>query len=81
MGRLSYGIDPETIKTICNNIKEIKELGIEIGIVVGGGNIYRGLKAEAQGIDRITGDYMGMLATVFNSIAIQNILEHISFLP
>lgn len=77
MGRLSYGIDPETIKTICKQIKEIKDLGVEIGIVVGGGNIYRGLRSEAQGISRITGDYMGMLATVFNSIALQNILEHL----
>jgi len=76
MGRFGYGIDPETIKTICRQIKDIKELDVEIGIVVGGGNIYRGLRAEAQGINRITGDYMGMLATVFNSIAIQNILEN-----
>ncbi|MCX7966269.1 MAG: UMP kinase [Syntrophorhabdaceae bacterium] len=76
MGRFSFGIDPETIKGICAQIKEIKELGVEIGIVVGGGNIYRGLRAEAQGINRVTGDYMGMLATVFNSIALQNILEN-----
>lgn len=77
MGKFGYGIDPETIRTICKQIKEIKELGVEIGIVVGGGNIYRGLRAEAQGINRITGDYMGMLATVFNSIALQNILENL----
>lgn len=76
MGRLSYGIDPETLKAFCRQVKEIKDLGVEIGIVVGGGNIYRGLRSEAQGISRITGDYMGMLATVFNSIALQNVLEN-----
>ncbi|MCX8109771.1 MAG: UMP kinase [Syntrophorhabdaceae bacterium] len=75
MGRQSFGIDPETIRTICLQIKEVKELGIEIGIVVGGGNIYRGLRAEKQGIKRMTGDYMGMIATVFNSLALQNVLE------
>lgn len=76
MGRLSYGIDPETVKDICLQIKEIKELGIEIGLVVGGGNIYRGIRAEKQGINRVTGDYMGMIATIFNSLTLQNMLEN-----
>lgn len=75
MGRQSFGIDPETIRFICLQIKDVKELGVEIGIVVGGGNIYRGLRAEKQGIKRVTGDYMGMIATIFNSLALQNILE------
>jgi len=75
MGRQSFGIDPETIKSICLQIRDVKELGIEMGIVVGGGNIYRGLRAERQGIKRVTGDYMGMIATIFNSLALQNILE------
>jgi len=75
MGRQSFGIDPVTIKTISMQIKEVKELGVEIGIVIGGGNIYRGLRAEKQGIKRVTGDYMGMIATIFNSLALQNILE------
>ncbi|HOJ71032.1 MAG TPA: UMP kinase [Syntrophorhabdaceae bacterium] len=75
MGRQSFGIDPETIKSICLQIRDVKELGIEMGIVVGGGNIYRGLRAEKQGIKRVTGDYMGMIATIFNSLALQNILE------
>ncbi len=75
MGRQDFGIDPETVKNICTQIKEVKELGVEMGIVIGGGNIYRGLRAEKQGIKRITGDYMGMIATIFNSLALQNILE------
>jgi uridylate kinase len=76
MGSREFGIDSATIETICRQIKEIKELGLEIGIVVGGGNIFRGLNAPAQGMDRVTGDNMGMLATVINSLAMMDTLEN-----
>lgn len=75
MGKHSYGIDSEVLKTISSEILSISKLGIEIGIVIGGGNIYRGLSAHEQGVDRVTGDQMGMLATVINALAIQNALE------
>lgn len=75
MGPLSFGIDTKTITSICSQIKEIKELGIETGIVVGGGNIFRGLRASERGMDRVTGDNMGMLATVMNSLAMMDTLE------
>lgn len=74
-GEKNFGLDFETVKRICGEIKEIHSLGVQIGIVVGGGNIFRGLESEKMGIDRVTGDYMGMLATVINGLAIQNILE------
>lgn len=75
MGSRSFGIDSATVESICNQIKEIKELGLEIGIVVGGGNIFRGLNASERGMDRVTGDNMGMLATVINSLAMMDTLE------
>ncbi|UCE25549.1 MAG: UMP kinase [Candidatus Zixiibacteriota bacterium] len=75
MGSGTFGIDPDTIESICSQIKEIKELGLEIGIVVGGGNIFRGLHASEKGMDRVTADNMGMLATVINSLAMMNTLE------
>ncbi len=75
MGKEGFGIDPEIIREIAAQIKEIKELGIEIAIVIGGGNIFRGMKAEKQGINRVTGDYMGMLATLMNALTIQDALE------
>lgn len=75
MGSQSYGIDSKVLETISNEVLTIVELGIEIGIVIGGGNIYRGLSAHESGIDRVTGDQMGMLATVINALAIQNALE------
>lgn len=75
MGAGEFGIDPGTIKSICEEIHEIKELGTEIGIVVGGGNIYRGLSATADGVDRVTGDNMGMLATIINALAMMDTLE------
>ncbi|MFA6472885.1 MAG: UMP kinase [Candidatus Latescibacterota bacterium] len=74
-GKQGFGIDAEAINSICSQIKEIHELGVEIGIVVGGGNIFRGLKASAKGMDRVNADYMGMLATVINGLALQDMLE------
>jgi uridylate kinase len=75
MGRQGLGIDPETVGNIAIEIKEVQELGAEIGIVIGGGNIFRGLSASARGMDRVQADYMGMLATVINSLAVQDYLE------
>jgi uridylate kinase len=70
-----HGIDPLVIEGLAEEIKEVQKLKIEIGIVIGGGNIFRGLAASTKGIDRATGDYMGMLATVLNSLALQEALE------
>ncbi len=75
MGQRQYGIDPEVARDIAAQITAAREGGIEIAIVVGGGNIFRGLSAAAKGMDRATGDYMGMLATVMNGLAIQDALE------
>jgi len=75
MGNKSYGIDSAVVEHITNEIVKVHKLGIEIGIVIGGGNIYRGLSASQQGVNRVTGDQMGMLATVINSLALQNSLE------
>jgi uridylate kinase len=75
MGELSYGTDPERVQGIAQEVAAVHSRGIEIAIVVGGGNIYRGLKAAARGMDRATGDYMGMLATVLNALALQDALE------
>lgn len=76
-GKQGYGIDPEIVKTIAEELKEVVSLGIEVAIVVGGGNIYRGIAGSARGIDRATGDYMGMLATMINSLALQDALEKV----
>ncbi len=76
MGKNKGGIDPEILKFFSKEIKKIHDLGVQIGLVIGGGNIYRGLNAKDQGIDRVTGDHMGMLATMINSLALQNALEH-----
>ncbi len=76
MGEKGGGIDPNMLNFFSEEIKKIHELGVEIGIVIGGGNIYRGLNASEQGIDRVTGDHMGMLATMINSLALQNALEN-----
>ncbi len=76
MGEKGNGIDPKILNFFSEEIKKIHELGVEIGIVIGGGNIYRGLNASEQGIDRVTGDHMGMLATMINSLALQNALEN-----
>jgi uridylate kinase len=75
MGELDYGIEPEVIQRIAAEIAEVRKLGIEIAIVIGGGNIFRGAGLARAGMDRVTGDYMGMLATVMNALAIQDALE------
>ncbi len=75
MGELKFGIDPQVLKNFAAEIAEIHRLGVEIGIVIGGGNIFRGIQAAAHGIHKVSGDQMGMLATVINSIAFQNALE------
>lgn len=75
MGDKGYGIDPKILDFFSSEIKKAHDLGVEIGIVIGGGNIYRGLNADDQGIDRVTGDMMGMLATLMNSLALQNACE------
>ena len=75
MGEQSYGIDPKVATQIANDIGEIQQLGVQVGVVIGGGNIFRGLAASARGMDRATADYMGMLATVINALALQDALE------
>lgn len=75
MGEQSYGIDSERLEQYALEIQKVKEQGVEVAIVIGGGNIYRGVQAEKSGIDRVQGDYMGMLATVINAMAIQSTLE------
>ncbi|HKY62715.1 MAG TPA: UMP kinase [bacterium] len=75
MGREGYGINAEVVGNIAEELRELTSLGIEIAIVIGGGNIFRGMGGEKEGIDRATGDYMGMLATVMNAMALQNFLE------
>lgn len=75
MGDEGYGISPVVINNISSEIKEVFELGVEVAIVIGGGNIFRGIKAAAYGMDRSSADYMGMLATVINSLALQDGLE------
>ena len=75
MGEAGYGIDPKVAYRVAGEIKEVADLGTEIALVVGGGNIFRGLKASAAGMDRASADYMGMLATVMNAVALQDALE------
>jgi uridylate kinase len=75
MGEKPYGIDPKRLEQYSKEIRSVKELGIEIAIVIGGGNIFRGVQAENLTIDRVQGDYMGMLATVINGMALQSALE------
>ena len=75
-GDAGYGIDTDVLKVLAAEIKEIHESGVEIGIVLGGGNIFRGIKGATQGMDRASADYMGMLATVLNCLALQDALEH-----
>lgn len=75
MGPEQFGIHTETVQKICSEVHEVKKLGVEIGIVVGGGNIFRGLNASERGMDRVTADHMGMLATVINSLAMMDNLE------
>jgi uridylate kinase len=75
MGEKMYGIDPAVTGQIANDVQDIQGLGVETAIVIGGGNIFRGVAASARGMDRATGDYMGMLATVINALALQDALE------
>ncbi len=75
MGERGLSIDPDVVARIAREIKDVRELGVEMGIVIGGGNLFRGLSASARGMDRVTADYMGMLATVINALALQDQLE------
>ena len=75
MGQRSYGVDPEMCVFIARQVHEVVDLGVQVAVVVGGGNIFRGLAASARGMDRATGDYIGMLATVMNGLALQDALE------
>ena len=75
MGERSYGIDPGTVDFIAREIKETHQSGAQVALVIGGGNIFRGIEASAQGVERTSADYMGMLATVINALAVQNALE------
>ncbi|MCH8261915.1 MAG: UMP kinase [Proteobacteria bacterium] len=77
MGDVAYGISPEVIRRIASEVNELAESGVEVAIVIGGGNIFRGAGLAAAGIDRVTGDHMGMLATVINSLAMQDALERL----
>ena len=77
MGQAGYGIDPGVLQRVSQEVKEVHDLGVEVALVVGGGNIFRGLKASAGGMDRASADYMGMLATVMNAVALQDTMEKI----
>lgn len=77
-GEKGFGIDPERADYLAQEIKSIYDLGISIGLIIGAGNIFRGLQAAAKGMDRVTGDYLGMLATIMNSITLQDALENIN---
>lgn len=74
-GRKGYGIDLKVARSVARQIKEVKELGVDLACVIGGGNIFRGLQAAEEGMERVTADYIGMLATVINSLALQDALE------
>ena len=77
MGSLPYGIDPEMVGTVAQQVKDVVATGVEVCLVIGGGNIFRGMSGAAAGMERATGDYMGMLATVMNALAMQNALEQL----
>ena len=79
-GNQGYGIDPATLTAIAREVKEVVDLGVQLALVIGGGNIFRGLAASSKGMDRSSADYMGMLATVINSLAMQDALEKIGVL-
>lgn len=76
MGEKDFGIDSLVLQRYAKDIAEVQSLGVEVGIVIGGGNIYRGVENSSDGIDKVTGDYMGMLATIINGLALQSALEH-----
>ena len=77
MGNDAYGINRGTISRIVGEVKEVVDLGVQVAIVIGGGNIFRGVAPAAEGMDRATADYMGMLATVMNALALQDAMKHI----
>jgi uridylate kinase len=76
-GPEGFGIEPEAVARVAHEVKEIQEMGVEVALVIGGGNIFRGLRASARGMDRTAADHMGMLATIINALAMQNYLEKI----
>ena len=78
MGEGKYGISPKTLQQIAQEVRELVNMGVELGIVIGGGNIFRGVSASTEGMDRASADYMGMLATVINALALQDSLEKLS---
>ncbi|MCX8076503.1 MAG: UMP kinase [Aquificaceae bacterium] len=80
-GEQEFGIDPKFLQYICDEIKSLLDVGVQTAIVIGGGNIFRGVEGLEMGIDRATGDYMGMLATVINALALQSALERIAQIP
>src|SRR4030067_3271720 len=80
LGNLKYGIDPKVINNISSQIKEVVELGVEVAIVIGGGNFWRGVSASVNGMDRTTADYIGMLATIMNALGLQNALERMGII-
>ncbi|MBW2560157.1 MAG: UMP kinase [Deltaproteobacteria bacterium] len=75
LGKSSFGIDTNVLKFVAEEIGDVQALGVQVGVVIGGGNIFRGVEASTKGIDRVSADYIGMLATVMNSLALQNALE------
>ncbi|MEQ8664503.1 MAG: UMP kinase [Rhodospirillales bacterium] len=75
MGEREYGLDPKTVDRICEEVRQVHEMGVEVCLVIGAGNIFRGVSGAASGIERTTADYMGMLATVINALAVQSVLE------
>ena len=75
-GDKDFGFDPVTISRLAAEVQEVHKIGVEIGLVIGGGNIFRGAEADSQGLDRVAGDYMGMLATIINGLALQSALEN-----
>ena len=77
-GDSGFGIDPEKASYLANEIKSIHDLGIDIGLIIGAGNIFRGIQAASKGMDRVTGDYLGMLATIMNAISMQDALEKVN---
>src|SRR2546422_11730754 len=81
MGDKGFGIDPDVVRRMATEIKDVHELGVEMAVVIGGGNIFRGLAASAQGFDRISADHMGLLETVINALALQDGLEKADVSP
>jgi len=77
MGDRDYGLDPDTVERICSDIKTVHDKGVEVCLVIGAGNIFRGMSSAASGIERTSADYMGMLATVMNALAVQSVLENL----